>query len=47
MPTKRFNERKKLGCMSVWLGGIFLKDEGGYEIVLKSLMLTIRNDYDQ
>ena len=37
MPTKRFNERKKLGCMSVWLGGIFLKDEGGYEIVLKSL----------
>ena len=38
MPTKRFNERKKLGCMSVWLGGIFLKDEGGYEIVLKSLV---------
>ena len=38
MPTKRFNERKKLGCMSVWLGGIFLKDEGGYEIVLKSLI---------
>ena len=37
MPTKRFNERKKLGCMSVWLGGIFLKDEGGYEIVLRSL----------
>ena len=24
--------------MSVWLGGIFLKDEGGYEIVLKSLV---------
>ena len=23
--------------MSVWMGGIFLKDEGGYEIVLKSL----------
>jgi len=37
MSTKRFNERKKLGCMSVWLGGIFLKDEGGYEIVLRSL----------
>ena len=37
MATKRFNERKKLGCMSVWMGGIFLKDEGGYEIVLRSL----------
>ena len=24
--------------MSVWTGGIFLKDEGGYEIVLKSLV---------
>ena len=24
--------------MSVWMGGIFLKDEGGYEIVLKSLV---------
>ena len=24
--------------MSVWMGGIFLKDEGGYEIVLKSLI---------
>ena len=23
--------------MPVWMGGIFLKDEGGYEIVLKSL----------
>ena len=23
--------------MSVWMGGIFLKDEGGYEIVLRSL----------
>ena len=23
--------------MAVWMGGIFLKDEGGYEIVLKSL----------
>jgi len=23
--------------MSIWMGGIFLKDEGGYEIVLKSL----------
>ena len=21
----------------VWMGGIFLKDEGGYEIILKSL----------
>ena len=24
--------------MPVWMGGIFLKDEGGYEIVLKSLI---------
>ena len=24
--------------MPVWMGGIFLKDEGGYEIVLKSLV---------
>ena len=24
--------------MSVWMGGIFLKDEGGYEIILKSLV---------
>ena len=24
--------------MSVWIGGIFLKDEGGYEIVLRSLV---------
>ena len=24
--------------MSVWMGGIFLKDEGGYKIVLKSLV---------
>ena len=24
--------------MSIWMGGIFLKDEGGYEIVLKSLV---------
>ena len=24
--------------MSVWMGGIFLKDEGGYEIVLRSLV---------
>ena len=23
--------------MSVWMGGIFLKEEGGYEIVLRSL----------
>ena len=23
--------------MAIWMGGIFLKDEGGYEIVLKSL----------
>ena len=23
--------------MAVWIGGIFLKDEGGYEIVLRSL----------
>ena len=23
--------------MPIWMGGIFLKDEGGYEIVLKSL----------
>tara|TARA_Y100000590_G_scaffold233754_1_gene263338 strand:+ start:1924 stop:2343 length:420 start_codon:yes stop_codon:yes gene_type:complete len=23
--------------MVVWMGGIFLKDEGGYEIILKSL----------
>jgi len=23
--------------MPVWMGGIFLKDEGGYEIILKSL----------
>ncbi|MDA0756527.1 MAG: hypothetical protein O3C04_04070 [Crenarchaeota archaeon] len=23
--------------MSVWIGGIFLKEEGGYEIVLRSL----------
>ena len=38
MPTKRFNERMKKRCMSVWLGGIFLKDEGGYEIVLRSLV---------
>ena len=21
----------------IWMGGIFLKDEGGYEIILKSL----------
>ena len=37
MPTKRFNERQKQRCMAVWIGGIFLKDEGGYEIVLRSL----------
>ena len=37
MPTKRFNEREKHSCMAVWLGGIFLKNEGGYEIVLRSL----------
>ena len=37
MPTKRFNERQKQGCMAVWIGGIFLKDEGGYEIVSRSL----------
>ena len=24
--------------MPVWMGGIFLKDEGGYEIILKSLI---------
>ena len=24
--------------MSGWMGGIFLKDEGGYEIILKSLV---------
>ena len=24
--------------MPVWIGGIFLKDDGGYEIVLKSLV---------
>ena len=24
--------------MSVWMGGIFLKDEGGYEIISKSLV---------
>ena len=24
--------------MAVWIGRIFLKDEGGYEIVLKSLV---------
>ena len=24
--------------MPVWIGGIFLKDEGGYEIVLKALV---------
>ena len=23
--------------MAIWMGGIFLKDEGGYEIVLKAL----------
>ena len=23
--------------MTIWMGGIFLKDEGGYEIVLKAL----------
>ena len=23
--------------MAIWMGGIFLKDEGGYEIILKSL----------
>ena len=23
--------------MSVWLGGIYLKDEGGYELILRSL----------
>jgi len=23
--------------MAVWIGGIFLKDEGGYEIVSRSL----------
>ena len=27
----------KKRCMPVWMGGIFLKDEGGYEIVLRSL----------
>ena len=37
MPTKRFNEREKHSCMAVWFGGIFLKNEGGYEIVLRSL----------
>ena len=37
MPTKRFNERQKQRCMAVWIGGIFLKDEGGYEIVSRSL----------
>ena len=37
IPTKRFNERMKKRCMPVWMGGIFLKDEGGYEIVLRSL----------
>ena len=37
MPTKRFNERQNQRCMAEWIGGIFLKDEGGYEIVLRSL----------
>jgi len=37
MPTKKFNDIKKCEDMAVWIGGIFLKDEGGYEIVSRSL----------
>jgi len=38
MPTKRFNEKKRWHGMGIWMGGIFLKNEGGYKIVLNSLV---------